>query len=226
MGYFMAGFRVVGIDIEPQPNYPFPFMEGDAIEFIRRHGAEYDLIHASLPCEIHTQLAQIWKHDHAKKHVDLIPDTRVALLEVGRDYVIENVPGARKHLINPVMICGKTLNLKVYRHRFFECSFPVSEMEHIQHRDKTPRAGGGVSPKGFVTVAGHGGVKYLPLGFEGGFREYAGMAMGIDWIKREELSKAIPPLYTQFIGAEWLKQNGYPYTYPELFAPVQLEMFA
>lgn len=227
-GYWLAGFHVIGVDINPQPNYPFEFIQDDAIDFIRKHGNEFDFIHTSPPCQVHTQLASLHKHktEYNEKHLDLIPDTRAALLEIDKPYVIENVSGARKSLINPVMLCGKTFNLKVYRHRYFECSFPVNPPLHLKHHDSTPRAGGGVSPKGFVTVAGHGGVKYLPEDFEGGFREYAGMAMAINWMSRAELSQAIPPAYTQYIGAEWLKQNGYRYQYPDVYAPKQLELFA
>lgn len=227
-GYFLAGFEVVGVDQEKQPNNPFECYQGDAVEFIRQHGHEFDFIHASPPCQFGTQLQHLHKHkpEYHEVHINLIPDTRAALLDIGKPYVIENVPGARKHLIKPVMLCGKTLGLKVYRHRYFECSFDVTELAHLKHNDHTPRAGGGVSPKGFVTVAGHGGVKYIPDDFDGGFREYAGMAMDISWMSRAELSQAIPPTYTQYIGAEWLKQNGYAYTYPETYAPKQLALFA
>lgn len=206
MGYHRAGFRVVGIDIKPQPRYPFAFIQMDALEFLRRYlNGEYEraaALHASPPCQFGTQLKHIHKHrtEYSERHINLIPQTRDLLRAAGVPYVIENVPGARYELIDPVMLCGKTFGLKVYRHRFFECSFFMLVPPHMKHDDHTPRAGGGISPKGFVTVAGNGGAKYIPDDFSGTFRDYAAMAMDIDWMNRAELSQAIPPAYTEFVG--------------------------
>lgn len=217
MGYHKAGFDVYGLDYQLQKNYPFPFIQWDL-----ERGIPWPLIwqqwhilpsdvaayHASPPCQVHSQLKNIHKKnpDYQIKHIDLIPHTREMLKSTGKPYIIENVTGARKSLVNPIMLCGKSFDLKVYRHRLFECNFFVLSPSHIKHDDKTPRAGGGVSPKGFVTVCGHGGVKYLPEDFEGGFKEYARMAMGITWMSRAELSQAIPPTYTEFIGNQLINQ--------------------
>lgn len=217
MGYYRAGFDVYGIDYKLQKNYPFPFIQWNLQRGIpwpliwQQWGIlpfDVDAYHASPPCQIHSQLGNIHKgnSDYQVRHIDLIPQTRDLLKPTEKPYVIENVIGARRSLINPIMLCGKQFDLKVYRHRLFECSFSVSVPIHIKHDDKTPRAGGGVSPKGFVTVCGHGGVKYLPEDFKGGFKEYARMAMGIPWMSRAELSQAIPPAYTEFIGKQFIDQ--------------------
>lgn len=104
------------------------------------------------------------------------------------------------------MLCGTMFGLKVYRHRLFECNFPVESPAHYPHKDSSPRSGRGKSPKGFISVTGNGGVASnhgdSALGMP--YLEYASMAMGIDWMSRKELSQAIPPAYTRYIGQHLL----------------------
>ena len=124
MGYHRAGFDVVGVDIRPQPRYPFEFHQADALEFLLDG---FDAIHASPPCQAHTALSVMW---NAREHPNLIPETRRLILEIGLPYVIENVVGARRELDHPVEICGAALGLgtathQLARHRLFECSFPA-----------------------------------------------------------------------------------------------------
>lgn len=195
MGYHRAGYRVVGVDIEPQPHYPFEFIQADAIEFIRRHGSEYDLIHASPPCQAYSITASLSKGGYPM----LIDATRAALVATGKPYVIENVPGAP--LINPLMLCGTMFGLRVIRHRLFECSpaiwFPPMACNH----DGT--ASGNRNKKGvrktlenyrFLTIVGN---DYIA--------NDGRIAMGIEWMTRAELSQAIPPAYTEFIGRQMLR---------------------
>lgn len=205
-GYKQAGFHVVGVDIKPQKRYAgHEFIQADAIEFALKHAHEFDAIHASPPCQFGT----IAKNFHAKdssyngRHVNLIPAARFALIMSGKPYIIENVPGARRELHSPVMLCGAQFGLKVYRHRFFESNIPLVVPEHVAHDDSTPSVGRGISPKGFVSIAGNGcGGSYPVNGVMLGYTDYCRYAMGIEWMTRDELSQAIPPAYTQFLGAQ------------------------
>jgi DNA (cytosine-5)-methyltransferase 1 len=115
-GYERAGFEVVGVDIEPQPNYPFEFHQADALTFPRDG---FDVIHASPPCQAFSAL----KHLTTREHPRLVEPARAMLRESGLPYVIENVVGAP--LLSPVMLCGSGFGLDVQRHRLFETNFPV-----------------------------------------------------------------------------------------------------
>lgn len=197
-GYARAGFEVVGVDLCPQPNYPYTFHQADAIEFASKFGGEFDAIHASPPCQKHSRLRSLGmaRNGSYPSHADLVAPTRNILRHLGKPYVIENVVGAP--LLSPITLCGSMFDgLRVYRHRLFECSFPIVAPKHSPHRDKTPSAGNGVSPKGFISVCGSGGVKGMNAQQ---IVAYWSMAMGIDWMTRKELAQAIPPAYTEYIG--------------------------
>lgn len=196
VGYHRAGFtRIVGVDNRKQKNYPFDFVQGDALEYLLSHGHEFDAIHASPPCQAHTTLRSLHPH---KEYPDLIPETRGLLEQSGKPWAIENVPGAP--LKAGVVLCGTMFGLRVYRHRWFETPFMIMQPDHPKHviRAGAPGTKGGRGRKahfmagGFVTVCGNVG-------------SYAGPAMGIDWMTGEELSQAIPPAYTEFIGARLLE---------------------
>jgi DNA (cytosine-5)-methyltransferase 1 len=130
MGYHRAGFDVVGVDIEPQPHYPFEFVQADALTFPLDG---FDAIHASPPCQAYSWSARRWDIERA----DLVMPTRARLR--GVPYVIENVVGA------PLLF-----GLEVIRHRLFESNVPMVEPFHPRHR-------GTVKDGTYVTVAGHGG---------------------------------------------------------------------
>jgi DNA (cytosine-5)-methyltransferase 1 len=197
MGYHLAGFEVTGVDVEPQPRYPFRFIQADFFEYVAEHGHEYDLVHASPVCKRYTVANNIHGRDD---HPDDIAAVREALRATGRPYVIENVPGAP--LIAPVLICGLALGLGVKRHRLFESSL-------LLHGTTCPPG----HPGHWVSVFGHTVLERSPaigrtakdgpifrrkhLGLEKG-RE----AMGIPWMTRAELSQAIPPAYTLEIGTQ------------------------
>jgi len=203
MGYSRAGFEVVGVDINPQPRYPFEFHQGDALEYARLHGHEFDAIHASPPCQKHSRMQSLGKARNGsyREHEDSIERTRDRLQSLGLPYVIENVVGAPLH--NPITLCGKTFGLKVYRHRLFESNMKLAQPAHEPHRDSTPSVGNGKSPKGFISVCGTGGVRGMN---SHEIVAYWSMAMGINWMNRKELSQAIPPAYTKFIGEQLLEQ--------------------
>lgn len=217
MGYYRAGFEVVGVDIKPQPRYPFEFIQGDALEYARQHGKEFDVIHASPPCQVHSGITP-----DKTRHVDLIPQTREVLQSLKKIYVIENVNGARRSLCYPITLCGAQFGLKVYRHRLFESNRFMFQIPHFPHNDNTPPTGHGISRKGFISPTSggnslaHGGAAtrrrsgtygMSNKGFvsvTGHFSgiEYCRKAMGIDWMTGTELSQAIPPDYTEFIGRQ------------------------
>lgn len=200
MGYHRAGFDVIGVDIEPQPRYPFEFIQADAIEMLADIAfvSQFDAIHASPPCKVHTSL----KAFSAAHHVDLIPDTRRLLEASGLPYVIENVVGAP--MVSPVTLCGSMFDLGVRRHRLFETNWalPQPACRHAEQAAASPmyavkRYHSGrpvVTPSPVIGV--YGGGKGLGPGEVDMWRA----AMGIAWMTRDELAQAIPPAYTRHVG--------------------------
>jgi DNA (cytosine-5)-methyltransferase 1 len=186
-GYQMAGFYVVGVDIDPQPRYAGDeFHQDDALAFTAAYGWMFDAIHASPPCQRYSRMTPRKYRDN---HPDLIAPTRFWLASIGVPYVIENVELAP--LRNPIMLCGSQFGLKVYKHRLFESNVYLMAMSHAPHRDQTPRAGhGNVSPKGFITLAG------------GKTVDDTRAAYGINWMTGKELAQSVPPAYTHFIGRQ------------------------
>lgn len=186
MGYHRAGFDVVGVDIAPMPRYPFEFVQADALEYCAAHGAEFDAIHASPPCQAYSRAKNLTR----KQYPMLVDKTRAALIATGRPYVIENVPGAP--LKSPALLCGLMFGLKTYRHRIFETSFPVPFELHAPHHAEQDKHYGTNRQREFVSVVGK--TQYA------GYMPRAKEAMGIDWMNSSELSEAIPPAYTEYIG--------------------------
>lgn len=179
VGYFRAGFEVVGVDIEPQPNYPFEFHQADAFEFPLDG---FDAIHGSPPCQAFTSARVI----HGREHADLLTPFRKRLEEEATvPWVLENVPNAPMR--RDIILCGSHFpELRVRRHRWFEINWPLVElMPPCDHGRKT------------VSVFGHGGHIYH------GVKDWR-EAMGIDWMTRDELAQAIPPAYTKWIGRRLL----------------------
>lgn len=201
VGYHNAGFEVVGVDRNPQPRYPFKFIQADAITYCLEYGHKFDVIHASPPCQRHSNLRFILSDEQMAKHEDLIEPTRNAILATGKPYIIENVYTARKVLINPIMLCGAYFDLKVYRHRAFECSPYLLAPPHTPHNDNLRGSGRGLSRNGFISVTGNGGDASLGSNYF----PYACRAMGIDWMNRRELSQAIPPAFTEFLGRQMIE---------------------
>jgi Site-specific DNA methylase len=186
MGYHRAGFEVLGVDIKPQPRYPFPFVQADALEFLAgvRPG-DFDLIHASPPCQAYSRLPR-----RGRKYPDLVGVVREELQRTGSPFIIENVVGAP--LISPIVLCGLMFGLRTYRHRLFECSEFLMQIPHRAHEVPCPPAGRrGLSEDGFISVCGN--ISQM---------RFARRAMGIDWMTRDELTQAIPPAYTEFIGRQ------------------------
>lgn len=184
-GYADAGFDMTGVDIEPQPHYPYQFVQADLFEYLAKHGHEYDLIHVSPPCQGYSQLAAMHP---GREYPKLIEPVRTALQATGKPYVIENVERAP---LSGVILCGSMFGLRIERgylrrHRRFETSFFVPQPPHMHYGSA-------------VGVYGHGGHsgKHRMCN-----KAEAAEIMRIDWMNRDELAQAIPPAYTSFIG-DW-----------------------
>ena len=188
MGYHRAGFEVVGVDIEPQPNYPFAFIRADAltVEF-----GGFDAIHASPPCQAYTTMSNRRRSDSPP----LIGETRELLERSGLPYVLENVPGAKRWMRDSFTVTGAMVGIEAMRPRRFETNWPLL----------LPWPN--VTPKEKVAVYGRNDGRRLWTRKDGSelrvaTLEQASAAMDIDWMVWDELREAIPPAYTELIGAQ------------------------
>ena len=185
--------HITGVDIQAQPRYPFAFVQGDALN-PPVDLATFDFLWASPPCQDYSTLRGLT----SKQYPRLIDPVRELLEVSGRPYVIENVGGARKHLRNPLMLCGTMFNLRVQRHRYFECNpqilFAPFTCNHWgktygqNASTKIRRGAQSFELAPFLTIAGN---DYK--------LEDGKIAMGIDWMTRAGLSESIPPAYSRYI---------------------------
>ena len=188
VGYHRAGFDVIGVDIADQPHYPFTFHRGDAMTWPLDG---YDAVHASPPCQAYSVSTA---PANRSKHPDLIAPVRDRLRALGVPYVIENVPGAPFEGYWAI-VCGSGLGMRrIRRHRMFESNVALLGAP-CHHRANWK----------VLSVAGHG---ERGSGRHGGDPDYwlaaRAAAMGIDFMNRDELSQAIPPAYTEHVGAQLL----------------------
>jgi DNA (cytosine-5)-methyltransferase 1 len=183
MGYNRAGFEVVGVDLDPQPNYPFEFHQADALTYPLDG---FDAIHASPPCKLFSGLAALHP-SNPLGHVNLLTPTLARLADLDVPWVVENVPGAP--MTPTVVLCGSMFGLGVRRHRLFATNFTIPQPE-CRHAEQ-----GRV-----VTVHGHPGgtsTRSGPLPTSADWRR----AMGsVEWMTVEGLAQSIPPAYTEYIG--------------------------
>lgn len=199
MGYHRAGFDVVGVDIAPQPHYPFTLIQANWSDIARdawSFRAEFDAIHASPPCQDYLNLACV--NDvlgRERRHQRLIAAVRERLIAIGLPYVIENGPDARPELRDPIRLCGSSFGLAVRRHRLFECSFPALAQPCAHHLQRERRFWTSWMPGGERRLA-----KVVQVYGNGGDHHLWPEAMGIDWMTSIELREAIPPAYTEHIG--------------------------
>lgn len=198
MGYSRAGFtEIVGVDIAPQPNYPFTFIQGDALQPPVKL-SDFDLIHASPPCQSYSRAM---KHLAAPQPMLLDP-VRELLQQSGVPWIIENVPGAPLTVASDLfgghgtILCGKSFGLRIIRHRLFETSFPVIRLDCTHtgevfnpHNEKTRQK--------FMARYGRQTVE-IPWRAE----------MGVPWMGRYEAREAIPPAYTAYLGRQFLAHLG------------------
>ena len=198
VGYRRAVFDVVGVDINPQPNYPLPFVKADALALHTKFLAQFDAIHASPPCQSYSDLAK--RNGNADEWPRLIEPIRKMLIKTGLPWVIENVDGAP--LRNPVVLCGTMFpGLRVLRHRLFEANFPIVQPPHGKHPkvhtfDRRKSHFGKTDEwKDFVQVTGGGNCTLAA----------ARAAMGIGWMTKNEINEAIPPAYALYVGKQLLR---------------------
>ena len=205
MGYAQSGFEVFGCDIEERPRYPFSYHIGDALEYLKLlidtgDISQYSLINASPPCQakcaltVGTNQSQGWGNDH----IDLVTHTRILLNEVDIPYVLEQ-PTGKSEIRKDITLCGEMFGLGVIRHRHFELGgWSTDKPQHKEHRGRVRGWRHGVYYDGpYVAAYGSGGGKASI--------EEMQNAMGIDWTDvREELTEAIPPSYTRWIGEKFL----------------------
>ena len=192
MGYHRAGFEVVGVDIKPQPNYTFASTECDALGLLdmmlRGDCPLPDVIHASPPCQAYSPHLR----HRARPSERLIEPTRVLLKATGLPYVIENVKGAP---LTGLMLCGSTFELPIWRHRYFETNPPM--LAPPCRHDLIPHP---LNPYNTKSKRRDGITGVTDPRFK--------VAMGIDWMNGDEISEAIPPAYTEFIGEQLLSVLG------------------
>jgi DNA (cytosine-5)-methyltransferase 1 len=189
-GYALAGFEITGIDLKHGKRYPFKYIQGDVLAYLKDLDflRSFDVIHASPPCQTHSITQHLRKaQGKTTSKLDLIPETRAALIASGKPYIIENVVGSP--LINPVLLCGSAFSLKVRRHRLFESNLDLTGT-NCKHKEQGRPIGvyGSMRdeiPKGGKTADSIG---------------QALDAMGITNMIWSELVEAIPPTYTEFLG--------------------------
>jgi DNA (cytosine-5)-methyltransferase 1 len=204
MGYHRAGFDVVGVDITPRPRYPFRFIQGDALDSMREMCQDVHLVHSSPPCQAHTALTK--GTNSGRQYIDLIPQMRELCEWYGVDWIMENVPSAP--LRQDIVLCGEMFGLGVIRHRVFETGGwgwdgPMRQPTHARHRGPVRGWRHGVWRDGpYIAAYDKGGGKGTVAEMQA--------AMDITWTDvHGELTEAIPPAYTEYLGREWLRVSGW-----------------
>ncbi len=189
VGLARAGFEVEGVDIKPQPHYPFKFYQADALTFCLDG---YDAYWASPPCQFGSMATQQWRKA-GREYPNLIEAIRLRLIATGKPYVIENVVG-EPYLKHPLKLNGAFFGKNLRRTRYFETSFPIDLVLLPKEMKSNFRMGRPVKEGDILTPVGH----FSNI-------SYARRVMGIDWMNRSELTQAIPPVYSEYIGKYWME---------------------
>jgi DNA (cytosine-5)-methyltransferase 1 len=195
-GYARAGFEVTGIDMKHGKRYPHTYIRGDVRDYLHPEFLnQFDVIAASPPCQTHS-ITQHLRNAQGKSttKIDMIPETRAALIATGKPYIIENVEGSP--LIDPIKVCGSAFGLKVRRHRLFESNVSLRGTE-CRHKEQGKPVGIYGSMRDEIPNGGHTAKTMAQ----------ANNAMGIDWMIWGELVESIPPAYTEFIGRQVMKHD-------------------
>jgi DNA (cytosine-5)-methyltransferase 1 len=203
VGYSRAGFDVTGVDIEAHPDAPLPTIVADALSILLEPAflADFDVIHASPPCQNFTTMSNRSRAVGGKAatdHPDLISWVRVGFLAWGGAYVIENVPGARRELRCPIILSGGAFGLRVDRPRLFESNVPLTSPKRVKVNDPVGVYGKLDGRRLFTRKDGTEQHAARTL-------EQGSAAMGIDWMSDwADVTEAIPPAYTEHIGRQLL----------------------
>jgi DNA (cytosine-5)-methyltransferase 1 len=192
VGYAQAGFEVHGVDLKHGKRYPFTYLRADVLDVLRDDEfiQQFDVIHASPPCQTHS-ITQHLRNAQGKStsKIDLIPETRAALIASGKPYIIENVVGSP--LINPIQLCGSSFGLQVRRHRLFESNMKLQGSKCNHKAQGRP-----------VGVYGSLNDEIPNAGRTAKTIDEARKAMGMDWAIWTELVEAIPPVFTKYLGEQ------------------------
>lgn len=199
-GYHDAGFDVIGIDKEEQPNYPYEFVKGDAVQLLADRGfmAQFDAAHASPPCQRKSKMTNC-RPGLAATYPDLIGPVHERLVRWGGPWILENVEGSglpgQDDLFGAhgVVLCGTMFGRELYRHRWFRGSFPLRSPHHPRHVKPASKAGHW-KPGTVISVEGN----CSPI-------RLAREVMAIDWMPRENLAEAIPPYFAEHLGRQLLE---------------------
>ena len=196
MGYYRAGFEVVGVDIKPQKHYPFEFHQADALTYPLEG---FDAYHASPPCQRWTGLQDVTKKHTGKdvglNHPDYIVPIRERFEAIGRPYVIENVTKC-KPLRTMIILCGASLGLRnIQRHRHFESNVMMFQPKCSHTKESQIFGVYGALDGRVVFKRKEYRATYAAKGIE-----HARQLLAIDWMDDGEIQQAIPPCYTEYIG--------------------------
>lgn len=205
MGYWIAGWEPVGVDIVPQPHFPFEFHRVDAMTFPLDG---FDAVHAGPPCQAYGRLRH---REDASMYPKLIKPLRERFAaEIPRvPYVIENVEDALPEMVEPARFCGSSFGIRVRRHRLMETNWPLAapSCDHAWQDGHKPY-------RLYVGKSRTNGLGYRHSGIQqvfGGNHNVGGrslfmksVAMGIDWMTEDEINESIPPAYTVYIGRRLL----------------------
>jgi len=206
MGYHRSGFEVVGVDIAPQPHYPFTFVQGDALEYAAMFWPRFDVIHASPPCQAFTQMSARWrgKGTKADEHKDFLTPTQALFARLAVPYVIENVPGATRLMPGALTLHGGMFGLGVHRPRLFQSNVMLLAFRAV--RTKSPLGVyGKVDGRTTYRYRNNGNYKGKSLIRAWKSVQEGQRAMGIDWTDdARSIAEAIPPAYTEYIGRQLL----------------------
>lgn len=196
-GLRRAGFRVIGVDKDPQPNYPFDFVQGNVLEIfwdvLRRYRPV--AVSGSPPCQAKTKAQRLMGNDHPR----LIRATRELFVASGLPYAIENVVPDQPELdeeplINPVTLCGAMFGLHTHRHREIESNVPLNDLGPCPApRQQTIKMGRPLREGDWYHAVGH---------FSG--VDYVRRDMGVPWMNRDGIRECIPPAYGEWIGRHLL----------------------
>lgn len=196
MGLHQAGYEVTGVDIRPQPRYPFAFERGDAFDWLedRDRLAQFDLIWASPKCQAHSNLTPT---KHKRNHEVQLPKVLDLLRAQPVPYIVENVEGTQVLMRDPVMLCGSIFGLDIWRHRWFEIGnssafFLLPPCDHS------------FAP---VVVSGtprRGGIRKEPCAAT------RRRALETPWMTRAEMDQAIPPVYSRFLAERIMEATCQP----------------